>query len=194
MFLNHFEMGLTQKLQMCIDFKQRCETRTHACRACVWVGGVRRQPYGSALNPRSFGVKNKSECDMYALESDTYWPARRARQTAQWPPPPPSGWAPGPGWGSLWGTAATCDSSLRAGRTTGGSRSGLLPRLCRHKQHVNVPTFKGLSCGNSSSDKRQHTIGSLQVHTSVYKKTFGWAMPPRRRRGVITAQHRGEKQ
>lgn len=143
---------------MCIDF----------------VGGVRRQPYGSALKQRSFGVKNKTVCDMYALESDTYWPVRRARQTAQWPPPPPSGWAPGPGWGSLWGTAATCDSSLRAGRTAGGSRSGLLPRLCRHKQHVNVSSFKGLSCGNNSrslsaSNKPQHTIGSLQVHTSLYK-------------------------
>lgn len=127
--------------------------------------------------------------------SVSYWPVWRARQSARWPPPLPSGWAPGPGWGSLWGTAATYDSSLRAGRTTGGSHLESPPLPCGHRQQgypdKNRLTmsimligwllkqkdhhFKGRPRGNSTHfltalDKWKHTNRLITVpHASLWK-------------------------
>lgn len=54
-------------------------------------------------------------------------PEWRAPRIAQWPPHPPSGWAPGPGWESLWDKAAACGSFWMAGRTAVDSHSVSLP-------------------------------------------------------------------
>lgn len=63
---------------------------------------------------------NYTELSLHKCSASPEW---RAPQSARWPPRPPSGWAPGPGWGSLGDKAAACGSSWMAGRTAGDSRS-----------------------------------------------------------------------